>query len=310
MTFTPITTTLGALLLHLSSTTLLTTTSQILGCSGLLSSLPSPSASTTPTLLGLFASALIPIYPTAYPPAALRTVLTAGALVGFGTKWAKGCTSGHMLLGVPRGSMRSLVATATFFTTAVVTAAISGSPPICEESGACYAAEYPDATAGVVAVVVSAAGAYVIRHLLPRTETSRVITRVYSGFVFGLGLIVSGMAAPAKTLGFLSITDPSRFDPSLTLVAVVGMGGNAVAWWWNRPKDGPLLKEGGGGGWDLPDSTVVDWRLLVGSAVFGVGWGLLGVCPGPGVVAAVRNGGSGLAWVAAFLAGRTLAGCV
>jgi uncharacterized membrane protein YedE/YeeE len=304
MTFTPITTTLGAVLLHLSTSTLLTTNSQILGCSSLLSSAISPSLTTTPTLIGLAAAALVPIYPTIYPTTSLPALVTAGALVGFGTAWAKGCTSGHMLLGVPRGSIRSLVATATFFTTAVVTAALSGSPPACE-GGACYTPTYPSATAGVVAVVVSALGAWVIRQL-PATETSRTIARVYSGFVFGLGLIVSGMAAPAKTLGFMSITDLDRFDPSLMFVAVIGVGGNAIVW-WKRRKEGPLLKEGG---WDVPNSTTVDWRLVVGSAIFGVGWGLQGVCPGPAVVAAVRNGGSGLAWVGAFLAGRTLAGLV
>ncbi|KAA8908675.1 YeeE/YedE family integral membrane protein [Sphaerosporella brunnea] len=301
--FTPVTTTLGAVLLHLSTSTLLTTNSQVLGCSSLLGSIISPSSTTTPTLLGLAVASMVPIYPTTYPATSLPVLATAGALVGFGTAWANGCTSGHMLLGIPRGSIRSLAATATFFSTAVLTAALSGSPPACTD-GACYTPSYPLATAGVVAVIISAIGAWVILQL-PRTETSQIIARVYSGFVFGLGLIVSGMAAPAKPLGFMSVMDLQRFDPSLVFVAVVGMGGNAVAW-WKRRQEGPLLKEGG---WEMPGGEV-NWRLIVGSAIFGVGWGLQGVCPGTGVIAAFRNGRGGLAWMAAFLTGRLLAGLI
>lgn len=129
-----------------------------------------------------------------------------------------------------------------------------------------------------------------------------MIARVYSGFVFGLGLLISGMAAPGKTLGFMSIFDLERFDPSLLAVAVVGIGGNAIA--WMRRGEGPALKEGG---WVVPQGKV-EWRLVVGSALFGVGWGLTGVCPGPATVAAVLNGWKGIGWVGAFLGGRRLAG--
>ncbi|KAI5846137.1 YeeE/YedE family integral membrane protein [Tricharina praecox] len=301
--FTPVTTTLGAVLLHLSTTTLLHSNSQILGCSSLLTNgILHPSLSTTPTLLGLLAAAALPLYPPSYPTdTSLPLLLAAGALVGVGTKLAKGCTSGHMLLGVARGSVRSLVATATFFASAVATAAVVSSPPACI-NGACYTPTYPAAGPAVLLVAGAAVGALVIRRL-PKTEAARVATRVYAGFVFGLGLLVSGMASPAKTLGFMSVTNWNNFDPSLMAVALVGVGGNAIA--WLRRKSSPRLVDE----WTLPAGEV-EWRLVVGSVLFGVGWGLVGVCPGPAVVAALRNGTSGLAWVGAFLAGQVAAGYV
>lgn len=301
--FTPVTATLGAILLHLSTTSLLHCNSQILGCSSLLAnSLLHPSLSTTPTLLGIVAASALPLYPPSYPTdTPLSLLLIAGALVGVGTKLARGCTSGHMLLGVARGSVRSLVATATFFSSAVITAAVFGSPPVCVD-GACYTPTYPPAGPAMPLVAAAAAGAVVIRRL-PKTEASRVITRVYAGFVFGLGLLVSGMASPAKTLGLMSVTDLGRFDPSLMVVALVGVGGNAFAW-LKREKSPKLVEE-----WTLPAGEV-EWRLVVGSTLFGVGWGLVGVCPGPAVVAAVRNGTSGLVWLGAFLAGQVVAGFV
>ncbi|KAF8540257.1 hypothetical protein BDD12DRAFT_834437 [Trichophaea hybrida] len=223
-----------------------------------------------PTLLGLLISPLVirylaPWHLPTYPSTLWHTLLTAATLVGAGTKLANGCTSGHMLLGVARGSFRSIVATGIFSTTAVVTAYLSSSPP----------------------------SAVIIRRL-PKTESSRVVARVYSGFVFGLGLLVSGMTAPEKTLGFMSVFDMDRWDPSLLAVAVVG---------GREPK---LVD----GGWKVPEGRIVDWRLVVGSVLFGVGWGLTGVCPGPAAVAAVLNGWKGVGWVVAFFGGRVLAGLV
>ncbi|KAF8250459.1 hypothetical protein K440DRAFT_618965 [Wilcoxina mikolae CBS 423.85] len=306
--FTPTTTTLGALLLHISSSTLLLTNSQILGCSSLLSSVFSPSLTTTPTLLGLLISPLAirhlaPWHLPTYPSTPWHTLLTAATLVGAGTKLANGCTSGHMLLGVARGSFRSLVATGVFFTTAVVTAYLSSSPPSCV-GGPCYTPTYPPTAFAVTTVVLAAITAVIIRGLLKK-ESSRVVARVYSGFVFGLGLLVSGMAAPGKTLGFMSVFEMDRWDPSLLAVAVVGVGGNAIA--WMRRGRGPRLVDGG---WKVPEGGSVDWRLALGSVLFGVGWGLTGVCPGPAAVAAVLNGWKGVGWVAAFLGGRVLAGLV
>ena len=106
-----------------------------------------------------------------------------------------------------------------------------------------------------------------------------VFTAFLSGLVFGLGLILSGMANPAKVLGFLDLA--GAWDPSLALV----MGGAiAVAFApfaWARKRQKSLL----GAPMQLPTSTRLDRRLVLGSLVFGAGWGLAGFCPGPAVSA-------------------------
>lgn len=332
--FTPATTTLGATLLLLSSSTLLHGTGQILGCSGIISATLLPllghgqaRPDIAPILLGLLAaplavSWLAPAYLPQYPANSWGTHLAAGALAGFGSQWAGGCTTGHLLLGVARGSRRSVVAAGVFSATGMLAALFADPPaaaPDYAPTGSSPAA--PAVAVVAVAAAVAAAGwAWVQRHpSLARSRGTAAVaaataTRVYAGFVFGLGLLVSGMAAPAKPLGFLSVFDRSRFDPSLLLVAVVAVGGNAVLWRRRAPQPALAVVAVGGGagtgteGWgSVPRDGSVDWRLVAGSALFGVGWGLEGTCPGPGAIAAVLDGARGLGWLGAFLAGWRLA---
>jgi uncharacterized membrane protein YedE/YeeE len=110
-----------------------------------------------------------------------------------------------------------------------------------------------------------------------------------SGLVFGLGLLVSGMANPVKVQGFLDIT--RAWDPSLAFV----MGGAiavasiafALARRRQRSWSGALI--------EWPRALGIDARLLAGGALFGVGWGLAGFCPGPALVA--MSSGMGEAWI-------------
>ena len=98
------------------------------------------------------------------------------------------------------------------------------------------------------------------------------------GLVFGLGLILSGMTDPRKVLGFLDLG--GAWDPSLAFV----MGGAAlIAFFAFRiaSRRGSSLL---GGALHLPAATAIDLRLIGGSALFGVGWGLVGLCPGPAIV--------------------------
>ncbi len=118
-----------------------------------------------------------------------------------------------------------------------------------------------------------------------------------AGLVFGIGLIVSGMANPAKVLGFLDLA--GRWDPSLALVmagaiAVGGMG-FAVA----RRRRETLLKTP----MQLPTARDIDRRLVGGSLLFGVGWGLAGFCPGPAIVALGAGEMKALVFVVAMIAG-------
>ncbi len=121
-----------------------------------------------------------------------------------------------------------------------------------------------------------------------------------AGLVFGLGLLVSGMANPAKVLGFLDIA--GAWDPSLALVMAgaiaVGLVGFRVAGQRQRS----LLAEP----MRLPTRRDIDGRLILGSLGFGVGWGLAGFCPGPALVALGALEIKALVFVAAMLAGMAL----
>ncbi|MEF2073075.1 YeeE/YedE family protein [Consotaella aegiceratis] len=117
------------------------------------------------------------------------------------------------------------------------------------------------------------------------------------GLLFGVGLIVSGMADPAKVLNFLDLF--GHWDPSLAFV----MGGAVVVTFvgyrlvWRRRA--PVLLEG----FDLPAATRIDRRLVIGAALFGVGWGLGGFCPGPALTALSLAAPGTWAFVAAMLVG-------
>jgi len=105
-----------------------------------------------------------------------------------------------------------------------------------------------------------------------------ILVALISGVIFGLGLIASGMNDPAKVLGFLDIA--GNWDPSLALVMVSAIGVSAPAFAWTRRTSTSLL----GTSMQLPQRQAIDGPLLFGSAIFGVGWGLSGFCPGPGLL--------------------------
>lgn len=126
------------------------------------------------------------------------------------------------------------------------------------------------------------------------------LTALLAGLVFGLGLIVSGMANPAKVLAFLDLA--GAWDPSLALVMggaiAVGLVGFRVAAGRTRT----LL----GGPLSLPSRRDIDRRLVLGSLGFGVGWGLAGFCPGPALVALGAGQSGALVFTVAMLAGMGL----
>ena len=127
-----------------------------------------------------------------------------------------------------------------------------------------------------------------------------VLSALLSGLVFGLGLIVSGMANPAKVLGFLDLA--GAWDPSLALVmgGAVAVGFFAFLIAKNRTRSfiGAEMK--------LPTTSSIDSRLLAGSALFGAGWGIAGFCPGPGLVALGMGEQKAIVFVAAMLAGMVI----
>ena len=122
-----------------------------------------------------------------------------------------------------------------------------------------------------------------------------------SGLTFGVGLVVSGMTNPAKVLGFLDVF--GAWDPSLMFVMVGAIGVHALLYRPIMRRKAPFAAEA----FAVPAARRVDARLVAGSAVFGVGWGLSGYCPGPSVVALASGSASVLVFVAALLIGTVLA---
>ncbi|WP_241202228.1 MULTISPECIES: YeeE/YedE family protein [unclassified Caballeronia] len=118
-----------------------------------------------------------------------------------------------------------------------------------------------------------------------------------AGLLFGLGLIISGMANPAKILGFLDLA--GNWDPSLAFVMIGAVAFASVGFFASRRTGKPLLEETK----HLPTKKKIDAQLIVGSAIFGVGWGLAGFCPGPVVVAVGAGKLGAVVFLAAMVAG-------
>lgn len=223
-----------------------------------------------------------------------------------------------MLCGLSRLSPRSLIATALFFTTALVTANVVGGGSNIPSCGSipCYTAVSPSSPELIFisgAVLLSTiANFFVVPKLFSRSDESRTIFSYLAGLEFGLGLLISGMADPAKVLRFFALpTDPSRFDPSLALVIAFGIGPSLVTYLSLKPgqspgKDKPNTKPTLVERWRLPTATVadIDWRFVAGAVAFGVAWGLRGVCPGPALLRTILQPTWGLATMSGYILGN------
>jgi uncharacterized membrane protein YedE/YeeE len=133
-----------------------------------------------------------------------------------------------------------------------------------------------------------------------RLRMLKTLLALLSGIIFGLGLIVAGMANPAKVLAFLDVT--GVWDPSLALVMAGAIAVAAPAFLWARGRERSLLGET----LQIPAVGRLDRRLLVGSALFGIGWGIAGICPGPAWVLAGAEISRVWPFLLAMLAGMAL----
>ncbi len=127
-----------------------------------------------------------------------------------------------------------------------------------------------------------------------------IVAALAAGLVFGIGLILSGMTDPGKVIGFLDVA--GRWDPSLALV----MAGAILIGFFAFRLAGRRGKTFLGGGLHLPQRRDIDLRLVGGSLLFGVGWGLAGFCPGPALVSLASGQQPAAVFVAAMLGGMLL----
>jgi len=132
-----------------------------------------------------------------------------------------------------------------------------------------------------------------------------IVVQFLAGLILGLGLVVSGMSDPAKVLNFLDLGSIASggWDASLAFVmaGAIGVGFFGFRAVLRRPR--PVFAPR----FELPPTRGIDARLLVGPAIFGVGWGLAGFCPGPAFVALGSGSAAGAIFVAAMLAGMAIA---
>lgn len=128
-----------------------------------------------------------------------------------------------------------------------------------------------------------------------------IVLQAIAGLIFGIGLVISGMANPAKVQNFLDLA--GTWDPSLAFV----MGGAVVVTFLGYrlafKRGAPVLDTE----FHLPTKTAIDGRLLAGAAMFGIGWGLAGFCPGPAVTSLLLAAKGTLIFVPAMIVGLALA---
>jgi len=248
----------------------------------------------------------------------LPQVVLSGFLVGLGTKLANGCTSGHMICGISRLSVRSIVATATFFTAGVVTAQFlhTDLPAVGRVDWSLGAESYKLLALQAIPMSFS-----ILLYLWnskmqqkddrnPPRNILRVATYLATAFQFALALRLSNLSEASRVLSFLLLPFHRGFDPSLALVAGGALSVGITLYHFARGNERPRL----GGKWSIPKDGKVDSRLLIGSTVFGVGWGIAGICPGPALVNLGRSLGSGgyalipyITWLGSMILGGLLA---
>lgn len=261
----------------------------------------------------------------------------AGFLVGLGTTMGNGCTSGHGICGLARFSKRSLAAVVSFMGAGVLTASVCdpGCPlaPLLREILKMDAKDRQETATTlskwictlVTGVLVAASGFDAICRPScgPRTTNENAqnhlkttIISWLSGGLFSLGLAMSGMVESRHIVGFLDAKGISNgtWDPTLVFVMVGGLLVSAMSYQFvpgynlfTKPiptLDAPWSSSS----FQVPSNTIIDRKLLLGAAIFGLGWGIGGICPGPAVyLAATGNASVLFKWWPCFWIGSLLA---
>ncbi|WP_272668525.1 DUF6691 family protein [Providencia sp. PROV145] len=127
-----------------------------------------------------------------------------------------------------------------------------------------------------------------------------ILIALISGILFGLGLVIAGMGNPAKILAFLDIT--GTWDPSLLITMAVGMVISGIAFLGAKKRSVSVLNCP----LQIPTNQTIDKKLVTGSVLFGVGWGLAGICPGPALLLTGMGLTQGIIFTLAMVAGMAI----
>jgi uncharacterized membrane protein YedE/YeeE len=130
-----------------------------------------------------------------------------------------------------------------------------------------------------------------------------ILFALFCGFTFGAGLVISGMTDTARVLGFLDVLAIPRggWDPTLAIVMAAALIVSVPGFWLAKRRVRPILAEVAA--W--PSRTDIDRPLIAGAVLFGGGWGLVGLCPGPAIANLATLSPPVLLFVAAMIAGMT-----
>jgi len=235
------------------------------------------------------------------------SLLIGGVLVGLGTKIGNGCTSGHAVCGIARLSKRSIVATGLFLILGLCAGTLFTSQNWLRTPSDWN--NYKDdifqyISYILVGILFFGAVAVAIREYREKTESKTLADIGLSyiiGMFFGGGLAVSGMCNPQKIIGFLSIQD--GWDLSLIFVMVSAIGINLIAFQLIlKFMEKPIFQ----GKWPTSKNEF-DIPVIIGPLIFGLGWGISGLCPGPGILNLFLLP-QGFLFVFALACGQLLAG--
>ncbi|KAF8911990.1 hypothetical protein CPB84DRAFT_1760958 [Gymnopilus junonius] len=235
----------------------------------------------------------------------LPQVLLSGFLVGLGTKLANGCTSGHMICGISRLSVRSIVATATFFTAGVVTVQFlhNDLPAVGQVDWSLGAESFKLLALQAIPMSISTLLYFWNPKVQQKDDSnpphnvSRIAAYLATAFQFALALRLSNLSEASRVLSFLVLPFHRGFDPSLALVAGGALSVGIVLYHFARGDERSRL----GGKWAIPKGGKVDSRLLIGSTIFA----------GPGLVSfgrSLSSGGYALIPYAAWLGSMAVGG--
>ena len=206
----------------------------------------------------------------------------SGLLVGIGTKMGNGCTSGHGVCGIPRLSIRSIVAVCMFMITGITTSTLNSKLNFFSYNSI----EIPNIKIPyleliiflfcliciILILIIDSKGIYAKKDL-----TDHIISFIV-GILFAFGLIQSGMIGRHKVTGFLCLN--SKWDYSLLFVLGSAVGFNLITFHYILNLRKPIFNKE----FIISKNKNIDLKLIIGAGIFGIGWGLGGICPGPSLV--------------------------
>ena len=209
---------------------------------------------------------------------------------------ANGCTSGHGVCGLPRLAPRSLIAVPTFMAAGIAMATLRYNLDFLY-GGPNFGTEYIKVWKWIAFAIILGFNAYSLLLILKQTSSRKELGLSYLiGALFGLGLTISGMCRVSKILGFLTLN--SNWDPSLMFVMMSAVTINFFTFKniLSQPKPKEAEK------FAFAKTGIIDAKLVIGSIIFGLGWGLSGLCPGPGAVLMFTKS-EGILWVISLALG-------